>query len=184
MRLNQEQKKKVEENIGLVQKVIVDKVHGPYQFGIYSREDLFQIGCIGLCKAAATDKGGCFSTYAYRLIWHEICDALVCSTNRWNREVVVDVLPEQMVSSSEEQQMLRLALENILKEAKEIVPASTRKGIRALLLMEQGYTSREIGKQMEASPNLVCAWVSKARKYLKGQSGLQQIAAGYGYGRN
>ena len=25
-------------------------------------DDLFQIGCIGLCKAAATDKGGCFST--------------------------------------------------------------------------------------------------------------------------
>ena len=76
MKLTAEQQRKAEENMGLVGKVIADKVHGTY-FGSYTREDLFQIGCIGLCKAAATDKGGCFSTYAYRLIWNEICTALI-----------------------------------------------------------------------------------------------------------
>ena len=76
MTLTAEQQKKVEENIRLVRKVINDKIHGPYQLGIYTYDDIFQIGCIGLCKAAATDKGGTFSTYAYRLIWNEICDAL------------------------------------------------------------------------------------------------------------
>lgn len=77
MTLTAEQQKKVEQNIRLVQKVINDKVHGPYQLGFYTYDDIFQIGCIGLCKAAATDKGGTFSTYAYRLIWNEICDALI-----------------------------------------------------------------------------------------------------------
>ena len=48
--------------MGLVGKVIKDKVHGVNGLGIYTYDDLFQIGCIGLCKAAATDKGGCFST--------------------------------------------------------------------------------------------------------------------------
>ena len=43
MKLSEERQKKVEENLGLVHKVINDKVHGPYQLGIYSREDLFQI---------------------------------------------------------------------------------------------------------------------------------------------
>lgn len=52
MKLNAEAQRKVEENLGLINKVINDKVHGPYHMGIYSREDLFQIGCIGLCKAA------------------------------------------------------------------------------------------------------------------------------------
>ena len=61
MKLNAEQQKKVEDNLGLVNKVINDKVHGPYYLGMYTRDDLFQIGCIGLCKAAATDKGGNFS---------------------------------------------------------------------------------------------------------------------------
>ena len=78
---------------------------------IYSHDDLYQIGCIGLCKAAATDKGGCFSTYAYRLIWNEICDA----------------------------------------------QPSILRGIRALILMSKGYTSREIGEKMNASAKLVCA---------------------------
>lgn len=52
MILTAEQREKVEQNIRLVQKVINDKVHGPYQLGIYTYDDIFQIGCIGLCKAA------------------------------------------------------------------------------------------------------------------------------------
>lgn len=176
------QRKKVEDSIGLVHKVISDKVHGPYQFGIYSKEDLFQIGCIGLCKAVATDKGGCFSTYAYRLIWNEICDALACSLRKGNREVAVDVLPETGVFYEKDGRELQIVLQNILEEAKGVVPASTKKGIHAMLLMERGYTSREIGEQMGVKANLVCAWVSKARKYLRGLTELQQIAEGYGYG--
>ena len=61
MKLTAEQQRKAEENMGLVGKVIADKVHGTY-FGSFTREDLFQTGCIGLCKAAAPDKGGSFST--------------------------------------------------------------------------------------------------------------------------
>ena len=79
MTLTQPQQRKVEQNLGLVGKVIKDKVHNPGQNSIYSYDDLYQIGCIGLCKAAYSDKGGCFSTYAYRLIWNEICTALILS---------------------------------------------------------------------------------------------------------
>ena len=93
MTLTAEQQKKVEQNIRLVQKVINDKVHGPYQLGIYTYDDIFQIGCIGLCKAVATDRGGTFSTYAYRLIWNEICDALVYATRRQTREIPSDLAP-------------------------------------------------------------------------------------------
>ena len=93
MILTAEQREKVEQNIRLVQKVINDKVHGPYQLGIYTYDDIFQIGCIGLCKAAATDKGGTFSTYAYRLIWNEICDALIYSTRRQATELSSDMIP-------------------------------------------------------------------------------------------
>ena len=78
MQLTTDQQRVVEANMGLVGKVIKDKVRP--SDSIFSYDDLFQIGCIGLCKAAATDKGGCFSTYAYRLIWNEICDALIRAT--------------------------------------------------------------------------------------------------------
>ena len=64
--------------MGLIGKVLKDKLHESSALGVYTHEDLFQIGCVGLCKAVAEDKKtGCFSTFAYRLIWNEICDALV-----------------------------------------------------------------------------------------------------------
>lgn len=87
MTINNVQRKQVEENMGLVGKVIKDRVHGMNGLGIYTYDDLFQIGCIGLCKAAATDKGGCFSTYAYRLIWNEICSALIYANRRAGKEI-------------------------------------------------------------------------------------------------
>ena len=37
MKLSEENQRKVEKNLGLVHKVINDRVHGPYQLGIYAR---------------------------------------------------------------------------------------------------------------------------------------------------
>ena len=78
--LTKEQRVKVEENMGLVGKVIGDCVHTLDKGCIYTYDDLFQIGCIGLCKAAQTDQPGhkgAFSTYAYCLIRNE-------STHSWS----------------------------------------------------------------------------------------------------
>ena len=181
MLLTEEQQRKVEENTGLVHCVIRTKLHAPYQVGIYSYEDFFQIGCFGLCKAAATDKGGTFSTYAYRLIWNEICDALIYATKRQEKETACDVTPylpaEQEVS--EELSDFRMDLEKALRLAKEKAPPSTAKGMEAMRLMAEGYTSREIGEQMGASDRLVCAWVSKARKFLREQPETKALANSY-----
>ncbi len=181
MLLTIEQQRKVEENVGLVHRVIHDKLHAPYQIGIYSYDDFFQIGCIGLCKAAATDKGGTFSTYAYRLIWNEICDTLISATRHQAKEIACDAFPyipaEQ--EASEEQMDVRVDLEQALRQAKAEAPPSTAKGIEAMEQMAQGYTSREIGARMGASDKLVCAWVSKARKYLRSRPEGQALAAVY-----
>lgn len=53
------------------------------------------------------------------------------------------------------------------KVIKDKVHGVTAKGIRALRLMADGYTAREIGEQMGASANNVTAWVSRARRYLR-----------------
>ena len=169
MTLTAEQQKKVEQNIRLVQKVINDKVHGPYQLGIYTYDDIFQIGCIGLCKAAATDKGGTFSTYAYRLIWNEICDALIYSTRWQATELSSDMVPlvveDPTVSIAEvaTQQDVQAAL----IAAKQKASPCVIKGIDAMIQMAKGRSSKEIGNEFGVSANLVCAWVSKARNFLK-----------------
>ena len=160
--------------MGLVGRVIQDKIHGAYQLGIYTYDDIFQIGCIGLCKAAATDKGGCFSTYAYRVIWNEICSALIYASRRSATELTIDPelmdVPEPPDLGDMEFEELSTLLDAAEKEAKGV----TAKGIRALRLMSEGYTSREIGEQMGgAKANHVTAWVTKARKYLKSRPEIQ-----------
>ena len=90
--LTKEQWMKVEENMGLVGKVIQDCVHTLGAGSMFDYDDLFQIGCLGLCKAAQTDKPGhtvAFSTYAYRLIRNEIYTELERATRR-GREVATD----------------------------------------------------------------------------------------------
>ena len=56
MTLTKEQRLQVEANRGLIGKVLKDKLLGSSALGVYPHEDLFQIGCFGLCKAVAEDK--------------------------------------------------------------------------------------------------------------------------------
>lgn len=174
MILTEEQQKKVEENIGLVYKVMKDKIHVPMQQGVLMMDDLFQIGCLGLCKAVMTDKGGTFSTYAYRLIWNEICDALIYSTRRQAKEQLCDSIPEgrEGTGNPELRSDFYMDLQHVVQSAEKSAPSSIVKGIRAMLLMALGYTSKEIGAKAGASDKLVCAWVSKARKFMREQPEL------------
>ena len=168
MTLTPLQQRIVEENMGLVGKVIKDKVHGLGQAGTPAYDDLFQTGCIGLCKAAATDKGGCFSTYAYRLIWNEICDELVRTTRLTLKEQALDAIEAQPAQDMLEPGELRFALEQAKKNASGV----TLKGIRCLELTAQGYTSKEIGRIMQAEAATIRMWMTKARRFLQGQAGL------------
>lgn len=173
-RLNEAQQKVVEDNMGLVGKVIRDKVHGLGMSTVYSYEDLFQIGCIGLCKAAATDKGGTFSTYAYRLIWNEICDALIKSTRMGNHEVSLeDTAFELRNGISEETGIITGELGELLSRVEERAPSAViRKGVVALKLSAEGYKSPELGRLFHAKPAAVRMWMTKARRFLRDQPEL------------
>ena len=50
------------------------------------------------------------------------------------------------------------------------------KGIDAMIQMAEGRSSKEIGNELGVSANLVCAWVSKARKYLKSRPEILALA--------
>lgn len=168
MKLTAEQQRKAEENMGLVGKVIADKVHGTY-FGSYTREDLFQIGCIGLCKAAATDKGGCFSTYAYRLIWNEICTALISATRKASGEQPVE-LPILEIRGAEESLTSTLELEDLLERGERAATGVAKKGYTSsAAAAERLFYSRNWG--MPGSAGQLC--------HRLGSQG-PEISAGYG----
>lgn len=135
----------------------------------YTYDDLFQIGCIGLCKAAQTDRPGrgAFSTYAYILIRNEIYNELERGT-RYTREVSSCYLELEDDPRQEdyEQQLRCRELMSLLDRAEATATGITAKGIRALRMMCDGYSCREISAHYDTTPNNITAWMSKARKYL------------------
>lgn len=173
--MTQDQQYLVERNMGLVGKVIKDKVHGLGQLGVPSYEDLYQIGCIGLCKAAISDKGGCFSTYAYRLIWNAICDELIRATRLSGKEQPFDSL-EDPIDDIQKDALDTFDLRLALQQAKDSAQGVTAKGIHCLELTAQGYSSQEIAAIVHAEAATVRMWMTKARRYLRSIPELRQYA--------
>lgn len=169
--LTHEQRIKVEENIGLVGKVIQDCVHTLGAGSMFDYDDLFQIGCLGLCKAAQTDKPGymvAFSTYAYRLIRNEIYSQLERATRR-GREVATDPaeLPCAVLDDdTPEQREACTTLLERLDQAEAGATGVTAKGFQAIRMLMEGYSNREIGERFGVPANHVTAWVSRARRAL------------------
>ena len=164
-----ERNRLIEENMGLVGQVIKDRVRDVRGVGIHTYDDLFQIGCLGLCRAADTYRPGKvrFSTYAYVLIRNEIFDALEYATLRRAREAVTD--PDELPGRNlhELPDGIQYDLERVLDAAQADATGITAKGIKAIRLLAEGYTHREIGERMGATANNVSAWVARARKYLR-----------------
>ena len=173
--MTQDQQYLVERNMGLVGKVIKDKVHGLGQLGVPSYEDLYQIGCIGLCKAAISDKGGCFSTYAYRLIWNAICDELIRATRLSGKEQPFDSL-EDPIDDIQKDALDTFDLRLALQQAKDSAQGVTAKGIHCLELTAQGYSSQEIAAIVHAEAATVRMWMTNARRYLRSIPELRQYA--------
>jgi len=191
MQLSQEQQQLVEDNMALVRTVITDRIFGIRGIGIFTYDDLFQIGCIGLCKAAYTDKyqyaynrenthsqdKTCFTTYAYRLILNEILTKLSSTTSQRAEMTVEQDALIKLAHAGSMQVMLdeeiarvefEASLEVALKCAEKRASGVTAKGIQALVYTSKGYTSTEIAKMMGGiSCHNVTAWISKARRFLK-----------------
>lgn len=174
MTLTDAQRKLVEDNIGLVGKVIHDKVHYTDGFGCYTYDDLFQIGCIGLCKAAGSTKehSARFSTYAYRIIWHEICDALIYASRRGTTEHSTD--PHTIVQLTPAyEDPTNTDLQNTILQIMNEADGILAKGIEAIYYQSLGYSCQEIADRMHVPTNHVTAWMTKARKYLRKHPALK-----------
>ena len=120
---------------------------------------------MGLVGKVIADKGGCFSTYAYRLIWNEICTALIQTTRRSAEQPME--LPVLEIQGINGEFTSTLELEDLLERGESTAKGVAKKGIQALQLQLKGYSTREIGTYLGAPDNYVTAWEAKARKYLR-----------------
>lgn len=118
--------------------------------------------------AASSYKGGCFSTYAYRLIWNEICTALIYANRRAAKEC--ELIPEVLgkEDSLDEHHELSMILDRLEANASEAMA----KGIRAIRLSAEGYSHAEIGSILGESDKCVAARISRTRKYLRSHPDL------------
>lgn len=181
LKLTSEQQKKVEENMGLVGKVIQDKVNGANRLGIYSYDDLFQIGCIGLCKAAATNNGiAKFSTYAYRLIWNEICDALIYASRRNSTELLSEDGEVNAVAPYKHENELKNTtdLKDAIAFACKAATPSMQRAVDIFLKSIAGYSCKEIAIEYAITPNCVSAYISRVKKYLRSFPDIKSIYEG------
>ena len=169
--LNDDQRKLVEENLTIIDQVIKKKIRTSEEICGLEYDDLYQIGAMGLCKAAVhyiEMPGAKFETYAYQVVKNTILDHLRSVFRRQDAySLFLQDKEHYLTVSHFHDQMGEKITLHALNESKERYGASVRTGIDAITLKAQGYTGVDIAEKMGVKANYISACISRAQKYLK-----------------
>jgi RNA polymerase sigma factor (sigma-70 family) len=183
------ERKLTEDHLSIVAKVIQTLTCGCRYVSYDERQDLLQIGNLALCKAAMNYDGNRpFETYAKVVIRNAIYDywrslqkerTYTCSmdaivdneTDTSYQQLLADT---SSLQNWEQEHNLRSIYE-YLQTLQNVNCTTIKKGIQALLLQQNGYTSQEISKHYGVPASHVRAWKSKARKYLQQDATLYAL---------
>ena len=154
------------------------------------QQELCQIGYLALCRSAVGfEEGRSFQPYAKTIIRHAIFDywrkiardrSMLCSLDEASSED--EHLHYRDLFSYEDTQTTHpekdtnqtLLLEH-LTQLGTGQSSTIQKGIVALYLQQQGYTSFDLAKHYQVPANRVRAWQSKARKLLQQDDALYAL---------
>lgn len=182
--LNDEQRRLVEEHLDIIDKVLRKTIH--FNSGICGMEydDLYQIGAIGLCKAAVTYQSGfdiAFDTYAFRVVKNAVLDHLRSILRK--RTAYSTFMSEaeryvtQMNNPSPDTEMYEKLTLMALAERKERYADTARKGIDAMVLKMRGYSGKDIAEKYSVKPNYITACISRAKKCLRNDKEFLKMIA-------
>ncbi len=185
--LNAEQKILVEKNLGVVRFAIHKNIIVNDNLFGFEYDDLYQEGCIWLCKAALSyneARDVKFATYAEKVVSNGLrtyC-RLMCGKQKHQISVPAQTEPdtdgfslEQIPAEDsldkifEEQDILLL-----LQNCKRQYTGTARLGIEAIEWKVKGLSGAEIAKMYGVKPNLVGAWISRAAQRLRQNGGFMQ----------
>ena len=172
--LSDEQRKLVENNLAVIDQVIRRKISMNREIPGMEYDDLYQIGAIGLCKAATKyqkRENATFETYAFQVIKNELLDHIRCVLRKEEARSRF-ISDEEVYLRQVQSRQIELPLNesspiDILLEKRNDVSETTRKGIDAMVLQMQGYSGTDIAKKYDEKPNYIAACISRARKYLQ-----------------
>lgn len=175
-----DQRKLVEENVNLVKQVIARSISPNECIAGLGYEDLYQEGCVALCKASGSysKKEIPFAAYARSVIKNALIDYCRGIENRHAREGPVDLeqIDECLLSDCANisaPEKLDFTLQDAIKLLNDVgtnYTGSMKKGVDALKLRLYGMSGKEIASLYGTRPQLVGAWISKAAKKLRGNS--------------
>lgn len=186
--LTSDQQSLVEGHMEVVDRVIRLAIKSnEYVCGL-SREDLYQEGCLALCRAAATYRPGMcrFATYAFPVIRNHLYD--YCKAIQSGRRHIPTVSLECLSAASPvetgwedevERRLTEAALVELLPRFKHRYRGTARLGIEALEWKALGYTAEEIAQRFHVSPNYIRACISRSLQKLRREREIQAVHAAY-----
>lgn len=170
--LNTEQQHMVENNLQLVKRTIYKYITVSDTLYGLNYDDLFQEGCIWLCKAAATykeDKGVQFSTYAEKVVANGLRSYCRLTYNKQKRIVSLSEyeLDMPIVMAVLDDVLMEQDILMVLQKLKSEYSGVTRLGIEAIEWKVKGLSGAEIARMYNVRPNMIGAWISRAVQKLK-----------------
>jgi len=171
--LTSEQQKLVEENLDLPDILLRTKIHPNETIRGMEFDELYQCGCLALCRAAATyDYSTKFRTYSSRVVYNAMIDQYRTAQKHYGNTLSYDtaVGDEEdshsiflQASDAVDDTIFAGELTNLLDEAKKTSKGAVLKGIEAFELQLKGYSGVEIARMYGVKNNNVTSWISKAR---------------------
>lgn len=183
------ERKLTEDHLSIVANDIQTLTCGCRYVSYDERHDLLQIGNLALCKAAMNYDGNRpFETYAKVVIRNAIYDYWRSLQKERTYTCSMDAIADNETDTSYQQLLADTSsLQNLeqehnlrsiyeyLQTLQNVNCTTIKKGIQALLLQQNGYTSQEISKHYGVPASHVRAWKSKARKYLQQDATLYAL---------
>ena len=185
--LSNQQQRMVEENLGVVKLAIHKSIIVNDNLYGFEYDDLFQEGCIWLCKAACSfdeSRDIKFATYAEKVVTNGLrtyC-RIMCGKQKHSILLPAQSEPDENGYSFEQipaEDMLDKLFEEqdvftLLQKCKQQYTGTARLGIEAIEWKVKGLSGAEIAKMYNVKPNLVGAWISRAAMRLKQNQAFMQ----------
>lgn len=177
-RLTPKQQLLVETHISVVHWVIVESIHVNHTIFGMSYEDLYQEGCIWLCKAAVSYNAAraSFSTYAKKVVRNGLISYCRSQCNKEKHFVHLEISDDGdlMIEGSDWQnaestdsRISTMETLELLESRKAAYQGVARLGIEALALKIRGYSITDIASLYQVPPSHVGAWISRSVKKLR-----------------
>ena len=176
--LPDEQQTLVEDHLSVVKWVIYQNIFVNEAVTGLEYDDLYQEGCIWLCRAANSYQAEVskFSTYAKTVVrngLYSYCRKINANESRFSRirigengEMIADGQPVMQPDAFARHISLMETLE-LLESRRYAYNGVARLGIEALELKLQGLTVTEIAELYEVPPAHVGAWISRSLQKLR-----------------